>query len=142
MPKSLFEKGPHNLLLCLGIIGCIFFLYAVSDALYTELDARIVARETICAQPLNNRCRYQYTVRLRDGQQAKLEGSGFFFDPNDWVAGNVILKKKFSFVYSVNGEKKNWSFALNFIWLLLCSLLAFCLWLSSAVRLKIKAALR
>lgn len=142
LANPLFEGGAHNLLLYLVIIGFVFFCYAVLDAWRTELDVRIVDRETVCAQPLNNRCRYQYTVTLPDKKSAKLTGSGFFFDPDDWVVGNLIRKNRFSFVYAVNGKEKIWPFVSNFIGLLFCNILAFRLWLSPRVRLKIKALLR
>jgi len=141
MPKKLFEVGPHNILLGVGLIGCLIFCYGVFDVLWSELDVRIVKKETVCEQPLNNRCRYQYLVE-HDGQHQSISVSGYVFDPEDLVVGNSVKKGRFSFQYKVNGYTKTWPFAADCIGILLFSFLALGLWLAPRVRLAINSAFR
>jgi hypothetical protein len=141
MPKNIFEAGPHNILLGVGLIGCSIFCYGVFDVLRSELDVRVVGKQTICEQPLNNRCRYQYSVE-HDGQHQIISVSGYVFDSDDLVVGNSVKKGQFSFKYKVNGYTKIWSFAADYIGILLFSFLAFGLWLTPRIRLMINSAFR
>jgi len=140
--KQYFETGPHNILLFFSIIGFLIFLYATFNAFSSQLDIRIVSRETVCAQPLNNRCRYQYTVKETDGRQGPLLVSGFVYDADDLIAGNSIRKERYSFQYEVNGHPKFWPFATSVGGILLLSIAALALWMSPRVRLMVKSALR
>jgi hypothetical protein len=134
--QRLFFEGAHNVLVYIGVICCAVFLYGVFDVLDSELEIRVVSEEAICVQPLNNRCRYQYTVEEPDGQQVKMFVSGFVFDADDWAAGNLIKKKRFNFKYSVNGHSRVWPFAINYFCILLGGVFAIgiWLWISSTVR--------
>jgi len=141
MPKHIFEVGPHNILLGIGIIGCLIFCYGAFDVLFSELDVSVVEKETICEQPLNNRCRYQYLVE-HNGQHKIISVSGYLFDSEDLVAGNSVKKGRFSFKYRVNGYTKIWPFAADYFGILFFSFLALGLWLVPRIRLVINSAIR
>jgi hypothetical protein len=110
MRKPFFLKGPHNILLVAGIVGCLFLLKVLFDQLYSEYDFKILAIELNCQQPLNNRCTYEYSVKRKDGSLSKIGLSGYMFRSEELVVGNSIAKNKFSFGYQVNGEKSTWGF--------------------------------
>ncbi|MDB6008713.1 MAG: hypothetical protein JWL65_963 [Gammaproteobacteria bacterium] len=141
MPKNIFEGGPHNILLGVGLIGCLIFCYGVFGVLCSELDVRVVEKKTMCEQPLNNRCRYQYLVE-HDGQHQIISVSGYVFDSGDLVVGSSVKKGRFSFEYQVNGYTKFWPFAADYIGILLFSFLALGLWLVPRIRLIINSAFR
>jgi hypothetical protein len=141
MPKKLFAVGPHNILLVVGLIGFLIFCYGVFDVLRSEMDARVVGKQTICEQPLNNRCRYQYLVE-HNGQSQTISVSGFVFALDDLVVGNSVKKGPLSFKYEVNGYTKTWPFAADYFGILLLSVFALGLWLTPRIRLLINSALR
>ena len=142
MIKWEFVKGAHNLLLYIGVAILGLCLYGVLNVFWTGLDAQVLARESVCEQPLNNRCQYLYTLRKPDGEQLKTAMSAYIFDASDLAIGNYLKKNKFSFGYEVNGQKKSWPFFLHYLYLLLVSVFALGLWLLPSVRVAIDRLLR
>lgn len=126
--KPLFVKGAHNVLLVAFVAGLLLSLTALFRQLYAELDFTILAVETKCEKPLNNRCVYEYIVKRSDGALNKVEFDGHMFRPDELAVGNSIAKRKFEFSYRVNGLEKSWDFAIWFVTLAFFSLLFLGLW--------------
>jgi hypothetical protein len=128
MKKPFFSKGPHNILFAAGIVGCLFFLEALFHQMYLEYDFRVLAIETKCEQPLNNRCIYKYSVKHKDGSVSKVELDGYLFREEELAVGNSIKKEKFSFEYLVNGERTVWGFANYFLLIFFASISSLWIW--------------
>ena len=126
--KRYFVTGPHNILLVGSIVGCLYFFYGVISAFVVDYDMRILNVQTICEQPLNNRCVYQYSIDKGDGSLNNIEFTGYLFRDSELVVGNQIKKSKFSFVYQVNGNIVSWGYAWHYLTFFIFSIFALVLW--------------
>lgn len=126
--KPFFVTGPHNALLAAGVIGCIFFFDGVISAFGVDYNMRILDVQSVCEQPLNNRCAYQYLVEQGGGTLNKINFPGYMFRDSELVVGNKIQKSRFSFEYQVNDKLVHWSFACHYVTILVLSLFVLGLW--------------
>ena len=128
MRKPFFVTGPHNVLLAASIVGCLFSFDGVISTFRVDYDIRIMEVKSVCEQPLNNRCVFQYSVEQGNGTLNKINLPGYMFRDSELAAGNKIKKSRFSFEYRVNDKLVSWGFVGHYLTILALSLLALGLW--------------
>jgi hypothetical protein len=104
-----FVAGMHNIGYYVAAIAFLGSSAMAISHLLAEGDAVIVDVRVECELPLNNRCRDILTMRSADGSTR--EGRfGIRGDPDDFVVGNHIEKKRWQLGYRVNGQPREWTF--------------------------------
>ncbi len=91
------------------VLAVLIWLFAGSEIYQRaaiELKGTIVSSNTTCMQPWNNRCATTYVVRADDGSQY-----AYIAGPTDKAlrrrlpVGTVIVKDRWAFLYSLNGQR-------------------------------------
>ncbi len=131
---KLFEYGFHNVFLVIAIIMLGVSFNSTQKMFLFECNDKIVSKELVCEQPLNNRCQFIYTLVSNEGQETKTDLLDYALQNTEAIVGNKIAKPKFSFSYQVNGEKKYWSYWPWVLKIFIPGLVFLRLWVSPHVR--------
>jgi hypothetical protein len=132
-----FVDGLHNILLYGATVTTAWAVLATGNAFVTGEHFNILNSELVCQQPLNNRCRTNYSVRDAGSSLARTyEPEGSLFSAGELKTGNEIQKARFSFSYLVNGQAKHWAYGYDILVALLSSIVALTIWYRLTVALK------
>ena len=121
--------GPHNALLyvaCIGLIWVASFAFSVFASNY---DFIVLGSESVCEQPLNNRCQLEFKVRRSGASQVETRTFNMYeFRLEELAVGNRILKRPLSFSYFVNGQLTKWAHGTELLTILLFAAGALAVW--------------
>ena len=132
-----FVDGLHNVLLYGATIATAWSVFATGNAFVAEERFDILGSESVCEQPLNNRCRTNYSVQDAGSSLARTyEPTGNLFSAGELTTGNKIQKARFSFTYLVNGQERHWGYGYDILITLLSSAVALTIWYRLTVALK------
>lgn len=126
-----FAKRGHplNVLLYFGSLLICGGIHTFLDVISLELNFEIDAASQVCEEPLHNRCFYQFGARREDGQRSIFKPPAYLFEFPDLQIGNVIVKHRGAFDYSVNGQSRSWPYWPNMGEALLAGTLLIVFWL-------------
>lgn len=90
----------------------------------SKSDFSVISSYEKCEQPYNNRCERHYTIRDQvTGDERDLVPFGGQFPISPLPDDVHILKRGYSFVYEVSGEREEWPSLGFYSFVLMCGLL-------------------
>ena len=97
--------NPFLTFLAIGSVLVVMTASEIYDRAKIEIAGQIVAKQTSCQQPRNNRCSTIYTVAAQDGsKQLYVAGPTYEALSHDLPIGAFLRKEKWRFDYVVDGS--------------------------------------
>jgi hypothetical protein len=106
--RRFFISGIHNLFLFFGVAGLILTVGLAVHFILLRGDFVIVSHGLVCEQPLNNRCQYEFQVRMKDGTLGTFSPLANGVSLEKLTDGSSLAKERFSTTYSIDGVVMKW----------------------------------